>query len=67
VWLGLKPEENAERHFADACRPWPHGPGPAAFEKVATSPISWIDVGHTPRALEAVTRTFLEFVPERKL
>lgn len=60
VWLGLKPEENAERHFAMLA-----GLGltrwPGRLEKVATTPDLWIDVGHTPRALEAVTRTFLEF------
>lgn len=65
VWLGLKPEENAERHFAMlgalGRTRWP-----GRLEKVATTPDLWIDVGHTPRALEAVTRTFLEFTPREK-
>lgn len=39
---------------------------PGRLEKVATAPDLWIDVGHTPCALEAVTRTFLEFVPRKK-
>jgi dihydrofolate synthase/folylpolyglutamate synthase len=60
VWLGLKPEENAERHFAMLAglglTRW-HG----RLEKVSTTPDLWIDVGHTPHALDAVTRTFLEF------
>ena len=62
VWLGLKPEENAERHFAMLA-----GLGrtrwPGRLEKVSTTPDLWIDVGHTPRALDAVTRTFLDFSP----
>ncbi|MEY4786027.1 MAG: hypothetical protein RIR41_3962 [Pseudomonadota bacterium] len=62
VWLGLKPEENAERHFAMLAAlgrtRWP-----GRLEKVSTSPDLWIDVGHTPRALDAVTRTFLDFSP----
>ncbi|MEQ1785224.1 MAG: cyanophycin synthetase, partial [Hyphomonadaceae bacterium] len=65
VWLGLKPEENAERHFAMlgslGRTRWP-----GRLEKVGTAPDLWIDVGHTPRAVEAVTRTFLEFVPREK-
>lgn len=65
VWLGLKPEENAERHItmlsAISRTQW-HG----RLEKVASDPDLWIDVGHTPRALEAVTRTFLEFSPREK-
>lgn len=65
VWLGLKPEENAERHFAMlAALGSTHWPG--RLEKVATTPDLWIDVGHTPRAVEAVMRTFLEFVPREK-
>ena len=65
VWLGLKPEENAERHFAMlAGLGRTHWSG--RLEKVATTPDLWIDVGHTPRALEAVTRTFLEFIPREK-
>ncbi len=60
VWLGLKPEENAERHFAMLAAlgrtRWP-----GRLEKVSTAPDLWIDVGHTPRALDAVTRTFLDF------
>jgi len=65
VWLGLKPEENAERHFAmlaalgRTC--WP-----GRLEKVSLSPELWIDVGHTPRALDAVTRTFLEISPRER-
>lgn len=39
---------------------------PGRLEKVAAAPDLWIDVGHTPCALEAVTRTFLEFVPRKK-
>jgi|JI10StandDraft_1071094.scaffolds.fasta_scaffold02589_17 dihydrofolate synthase/folylpolyglutamate synthase len=65
VWLGLKPEENAERHIAMLTAlgrtRWP-----GRLEKVASAPDLWIDVGHTPKALEAVTRTFLEFSPRDK-
>ena len=65
VWLGLKPEENAERHFAMLAG-LGHTRWPGRLEKVAHAPDLWIDVGHTPRALEAVTRTFLEFVPRER-
>lgn len=62
IWLGLKPEENAERHFAMLAAlsrtRWP-----GRLEKVSMSPDLWIDVGHTPRAVDAVTRTFLEISP----
>jgi dihydrofolate synthase / folylpolyglutamate synthase len=65
VWLGLKPEDNPERHFAMLSAlgrtRWP-----GRLEKVASAPDLWIDVGHTPKALEAVTRTFLEFSPRDK-
>lgn len=65
VWLGLKPEDNPERHFAMLAAlgrtRWP-----GRLEKVASAPDLWIDVGHTPKALEAVTRTFLEFSPRDK-
>jgi len=65
TWLGLKPEENAARHIAMLTAlgrtRWP-----GRLEKVASAPDLWIDVGHTPRALEAVTRTFLDFSPREK-
>ena len=65
TWLGLKPEENAERHIAMLTAlgrtRWP-----GRLERVATAPDLWIDVGHTPKALEAVTRTFLDFSPREK-
>jgi dihydrofolate synthase/folylpolyglutamate synthase len=65
VWLGLKPQENADRHFAMLAAlgrtRWP-----GRLEKVSTAPDLWIDVGHTPRALEAVTRTFLDFSPRER-
>jgi len=65
VWLGLKPEENAERHFAMLAAlgrtRWP-----GRLEKVSTSPDLWIDVGHTPRAIDAVIRTFLDFSPRER-
>ena len=65
VWLGLTPEDNIERHAAMlAALGRTHWPG--RLEKVASSPDLWIDVGHTPRALDAVTRTFLEFSPREK-
>ncbi len=65
AWLGLRPEDNAERHIAMLTAlgrtRWP-----GRLEKVAIAPDLWIDVGHTPKALEAVTRTFLEFSPVEK-
>jgi dihydrofolate synthase/folylpolyglutamate synthase len=65
IWLGLKPDENAERHAAMLAAlgrtSWP-----GRLERVASAPDLWIDVGHTPRALDAVTRTFLDFTPREK-
>lgn len=65
IWLGLKPEDAPERHGAMlaalARTRWP-----GRLEKVASGPDLWIDVGHTPRALDAVTRTFLEFSPRER-
>jgi len=65
IWLGLKPEENHERHLAmlDALRQttWP-----GRLQKVSDAPDLWIDVGHTPCAIDAVTSTFLEFIPREK-
>ncbi len=65
AWLGLKPEENAERHIAMLTAlgrtRWA-----GRLERVALAPDLWIDVGHTPNALDAVTKTFLEFSPREK-
>ena len=39
---------------------------PGRLEKVASSPDLWIDVGHTPRALELVTEAFAELVARER-
>jgi dihydrofolate synthase/folylpolyglutamate synthase len=39
---------------------------PGRLEKVASNPDLWIDVGHTPRALELVTEAFTEFAPRER-
>jgi dihydrofolate synthase/folylpolyglutamate synthase len=60
VWLG-----GAEKHAAML-----EGLGrtrwPGRLQKVADGPELWIDVGHTPRALDAVTRTWLDFAKREK-
>jgi len=68
AWIALSTEpERLVSHDADAMLAgiarvaWP-----GRLEKVAAAPDLWIDVGHTPCALDAVTRTFLEFVPREK-
>ncbi len=65
AWLGLKPEDNPERHFAMLAAlgrtRWP-----GRLEKVASSPDLWIDVGHTPKALEAVTSHLPGILTARK-
>lgn len=68
AWRGLSAgPERLVSHDADAMLAgiasvaWP-----GRLEKVAAAPDLWIDVGHTPCALDAVTRTFLEFVPREK-
>lgn len=65
IWLGLKPEENAERHFA-MLNALGRTRWPGRLEKVSASPDLWIDVGHTPRAVDAVTGTFLEISPRER-
>jgi dihydrofolate synthase/folylpolyglutamate synthase len=68
AWRGLSTEpRRLVSHEADAMLAgiarvaWP-----GRLEKVAAAPDLWIDVGHTPCALDAVTRTFLEFVPRER-
>jgi dihydrofolate synthase/folylpolyglutamate synthase len=39
---------------------------PGRLEKVASSPDLWIDVGHTPHAVDLVTDAFLDLVPREK-
>ncbi|MEZ6029418.1 MAG: hypothetical protein R3C46_06670 [Hyphomonadaceae bacterium] len=39
---------------------------PGRLQQVAMKPDLWIDVGHTPCAVDAVTRTFLEFTPRER-
>jgi dihydrofolate synthase/folylpolyglutamate synthase len=40
---------------------------PGRLERVATSPELWIDVGHTPGAIERVATTLLTFVPRERI
>lgn len=39
---------------------------PGRLEKIASDPDLWIDVGHTPRAVDLVTDAWLELVPRAK-
>jgi dihydrofolate synthase/folylpolyglutamate synthase len=39
---------------------------PGRLERVASAPDLWIDVGHTPNAIDLVTRAFLDFHPREK-
>lgn len=39
---------------------------PGRLERVATNPDLWIDVGHTPKALDLVTSAFLDYVPRER-
>lgn len=39
---------------------------PGRLEKVASDPDLWIDVGHTPRAVELVTDAFAELAPPER-
>lgn len=40
---------------------------PGRLELVARASDLWIDVGHTPKAIDAVTSTFLEFTPWERI
>lgn len=39
---------------------------PGRLQKAASDPDLWIDVGHTPHALDVVTEAFLEILPREK-
>ena len=57
-WLDVVADPTAERRLLQAISDtsWP-----GRLERVATHPDLWIDVGHTPRALDLVTSAFLDF------
>ena len=39
---------------------------PGRLERIATSPDLWIDVGHTPVALDVVTHAFADLAPRER-
>jgi dihydrofolate synthase/folylpolyglutamate synthase len=62
-WLDVQPSLARQHQLVDAISrtSWP-----GRLERVATNPDLWIDVGHTPRALDLVTSAFLDFTPREK-
>jgi dihydrofolate synthase/folylpolyglutamate synthase len=62
-WLDVQPSLARQHQLVDAISKtsWP-----GRLERVATNPELWIDVGHTPRALDLVTSAFLDFTPREK-
>jgi dihydrofolate synthase/folylpolyglutamate synthase len=63
AWLGAGADDEPPQPMLDALARvrWP-----GRLERVANSPDLWIDVGHTPRAVDAVTEAFLDIVPREK-
>lgn len=59
-WLGPDADAKALLAAIAACG-WA-----GRLERVATDPDLWIDVGHTPKALDLVSSAFLDFVPRDK-
>jgi dihydrofolate synthase / folylpolyglutamate synthase len=62
-WLDVTPDLATQPRLLNAISKtsWP-----GRLERVATKPDLWIDVGHTPKALDLVTSAFLDFVPRAK-
>jgi dihydrofolate synthase/folylpolyglutamate synthase len=62
-WLDVTPDLTEQRRLLDAISKtsWP-----GRLEHVATHPDLWIDVGHTPKAVDLVTSAFLDFNPREK-
>lgn len=62
-WLGVSPDLVKQHRLVEAISKtsWP-----GRLERVATGPDLWIDVGHTPKALDVVTAAFLDFTPREK-
>lgn len=60
AWRGVEPSPTAEAPMLAAigAATWP-----GRLEHVETRPDLWIDVGHTPHALDLVTDAFLDLVP----
>lgn len=63
VWLGPQAAAAAFDRMLDALSAV-HWRG--RLEKVAASPDLWIDVGHTPHAMEVATEAFLDLVPREQ-
>lgn len=63
VWRGVDPSPATEaamlQGIGAAC--WP-----GRLERVANAPDLWIDVGHTPVALDVVTHAFADLAPREK-
>jgi dihydrofolate synthase/folylpolyglutamate synthase len=62
-WLGVQPGLTKQHRLVEAISKtsWP-----GRLERVARNPDLWIDVGHTPKALDLVTSAFLDFTPREK-
>jgi len=65
TWLGARPVEH-NANLSTILEAIGKARWPGRLELVAKGSDLWIDVGHTPRAIEAVTSTFLEFTPREK-
>jgi dihydrofolate synthase / folylpolyglutamate synthase len=62
TWFGSRPSESSP-HLPEMLKALSTTRWPGRLERVAQSPDLWIDVGHTPQAIDCVTSTFQEFVP----
>lgn len=65
IWMGARASE-VSSHLPEMLAALSSTKWPGRLERVAKGSDLWIDVGHTPRALDMVTRTFLEFAPKEK-
>ena len=65
TWLGARAHEH-DAHLPQILEAVGNARWAGRLERVARTPDLWIDVGHTPKALDIVTSTYLEFMSREK-
>ncbi len=67
AWLGREPSlSGAGGKLNPLLAAMERANWPGRLEHVATGPDLWVDVGHTPHALDLVTAAFLDFTPRER-
>lgn len=63
AWAGIEPDAAGMTRFLE---PLAEVSWPGRLERVADNPDLWVDVGHTPNAIDRVTSAFLDIHPREK-